>query len=239
MHLDDLWALGASASREELRERLLRLMGELGFERMAAHLFIDSTSPTLVYDTVDNTPANFLDTWGSVELGRRCPVMQHAKRFHTPIIYGQSTYVAAGAATTWEVQAPFGYAAGIAGALHLPNGRHVVVGLDRDKDLPSDPPERYRLSAGLTAILAHVAGPATALLERGTVSRGSPARLTPRERQVLQWTALGKSASMVAEITNLSFSTVNFHLRNATHKLGCNNKHVAACRAQALGLIST
>ena len=41
----------------------------------------------------------------------------------------------------WEVQARFGYCSGIAMALHMPEGRHFFLGVDRDKPVPPDPVE--------------------------------------------------------------------------------------------------
>jgi DNA-binding CsgD family transcriptional regulator len=239
MHLDDLWALGASASREELRGRLLALMEELGFERFTVVLLTNTNPTDPAVDWIHNVPAGFSEAWNDMDVAKRCPVMGHLKRTHVPIIYDQSTYVAVDLGPRWEVQARFGFAAGVASALHLPSGQHIAYGVDRDRRVQSDPAERMRLATAVHTIAAHCVDPVLRHLSDPVVRAEETPRLTSRERQMLQWTALGKSASMVSEITNLSFSTVNFHLRNATHKLGCNNKHVAACRAQALGLIST
>lgn len=237
MRPDDLWALGASGSREELRDRLLRLMRDAEFERMSVQVFLDGHHTPQSGSWVANTPDEFFGIWSNLDAGIRCPVMQHVKRAHTPILYDQSTYSAAGAGSLWEEQAPFGYAAGVACALHVAQGRHVVIGFDRDQAGPGNSQERLRLMGQLQTILAYCAVPALRLLAAGSVSLVDPPRLTPREREVLHWTAVGKSASMTAEITGMSFSTVNFHLRNGMRKLGCHNKHVAACKAQALGII--
>lgn len=44
-------------------------------------------------------------------------------------------------------------------------------------------------------------------------------RLTPREREVLSWTANGKTAWEISVILNISESTVISHLRNSRDKL--------------------
>ncbi|WP_308218701.1 helix-turn-helix domain-containing protein [Ciceribacter sp. RN22] len=44
-------------------------------------------------------------------------------------------------------------------------------------------------------------------------------RLTPREREVLSWTANGKTAWEISIILDISESTVISHLRNARDKL--------------------
>jgi LuxR family transcriptional regulator len=60
-------------------------------------------------------------------------------------------------------------------------------------------------------------------------------QLTLREREVLQWTADGKSAQDIAEILTLSKSAVDFHLKNSIKKLDSPNKTAAVARAVLLG----
>lgn len=59
--------------------------------------------------------------------------------------------------------------------------------------------------------------------------------LTLREREVLQWTADGKSAQDIADILVLSKSVVDFHLKNSIKKLNSPNKTAAVARAVLLG----
>jgi DNA-binding CsgD family transcriptional regulator len=63
------------------------------------------------------------------------------------------------------------------------------------------------------------------------------ARLTPRERQVLVWTAEGKSVPEISCILGISESTANFHVRNLIAKLRASNRAHAAVKAAVLGMI--
>ncbi len=63
--------------------------------------------------------------------------------------------------------------------------------------------------------------------------------LSGRERDVLRWFALGKSAEDVADILGISSATVMFHYRNVANRLGTLNRThtvVQAMRSGALGL---
>ncbi|WP_376749593.1 LuxR family transcriptional regulator [Stutzerimonas nitrititolerans] len=62
-------------------------------------------------------------------------------------------------------------------------------------------------------------------------------KLTSREREVLTWTAVGKSACDVAAILNITERTANFHLSNVMYKLDSVNKTQAAVKAVRLSLI--
>lgn len=63
-------------------------------------------------------------------------------------------------------------------------------------------------------------------------------RLSPRERQMLQWAAVGKTSWEIGIITKVSEKTVDFHLASACHKLRVNKRTAAVARAAAWGLIA-
>ena len=61
--------------------------------------------------------------------------------------------------------------------------------------------------------------------------------LTEREREVLRWTAIGKTTPEVARILALSDNTIKFHIKNASLKLGTSNKTAAVVQAVLMGLL--
>lgn len=63
-------------------------------------------------------------------------------------------------------------------------------------------------------------------------------QLSSREKDVLRWTAEGKTAGETACIMNITERTVNFHIANAMEKLSCINKTAATVRAALLGLLN-
>ena len=73
-------------------------------------------------------------------------------------------------------------------------------------------------------------------IDIGPAPRSRPV-LSPRERQVLEWTACGKTSEEISCILELSVSAVNFHLKSLTDKLQCCNKTAAVARAALLGLL--
>ncbi|GAA4133418.1 autoinducer binding domain-containing protein [Aminobacter aganoensis] len=60
---------------------------------------------------------------------------------------------------------------------------------------------------------------------RRLIARTSPrfAPLSPREREVLRWASLGKTAWEISNILSISESTVNTHYRNSRCKLDTTN----------------
>lgn len=61
--------------------------------------------------------------------------------------------------------------------------------------------------------------------------------LSPREREVLQWCAQGKTSWEIARILGISERTVNFHVYQAADKLGTRGRRATCLNAYILGLI--
>ncbi|WP_407309214.1 helix-turn-helix transcriptional regulator [Pseudomonas sp. nanlin1] len=61
--------------------------------------------------------------------------------------------------------------------------------------------------------------------------------LTYMERQVLRWSAAGKSSCEIAVILKRSESAVNFHFCNIREKFGVSSRHTAVLMALYEGLI--
>nr|WP_158305993.1 LuxR family transcriptional regulator [Azospirillum sp. B510] len=64
-----------------------------------------------------------------------------------------------------------------------------------------------------------------------------PCKLSPREREVLDWASRGKTSWETGMVLGLSEKTVNFYLRNACQKMNAATKVQAAAQAVREGLI--
>lgn len=62
--------------------------------------------------------------------------------------------------------------------------------------------------------------------------------LSPREAEILYWSSIGKTYPEVAEILNITVSTVKFHMGKTVKKLGVKNAKHAISLANELNLIS-
>lgn len=61
--------------------------------------------------------------------------------------------------------------------------------------------------------------------------------LSRREVQCLRWVENGKSSWAIGVILNVSYNTVNFHIKNAMRKLETSTRTQAVVKARQLGLI--
>ncbi|MGG5836235.1 MULTISPECIES: transcriptional regulator SdiA [Enterobacteriaceae] len=62
-------------------------------------------------------------------------------------------------------------------------------------------------------------------------------KFSKREKEILKWTAEGKTSAEIAIILSISENTVNFHQKNMQKKFNAPNKTQIACYAAATGLI--
>lgn len=225
-----------SRDRNEFQGELVGFTRRLGFDTVSATLVIDHMLGEAEFITIDNTPQAYKDSFNSVMNGRRDPVMQHCKRHSVPIIWDQSTYVTSGLGDKWEEQARFGMRTGVCLALHMPEGRHFVIGVERDQPVPSDSGELTRIVADLQLFAVYAQDAAVRILVPAPIHSGIPA-LTPRELEALRWTMEGKTAWEVGNVLGITERTAALHVNNATHKLGCVNKHQAVLKALRLGML--
>ena len=225
-----------ATNRVEFGDAVVRFAQQLGFSTVSAMTVVDHSIGESQFITVDNTPRGYIEYFKDMDGGRKDPVMQHCKKQSVPIVWDQATYVRHGQADLWEDQARFGYRTGIALALHLPEGRHFILGVDRDQPVPAHKGELTRVVADLQLFAVLAQDTALRLLLPPVPQTDLPA-LTPRELECLRWTMEGKTAWEVGSILGISERTAVLHTHNAMHKLGCVNKHQAVLKALRLGLI--
>jgi len=209
----------------------------LEFETVTVMAALDRVGDKTQFSAVDNVTcpaARALQD--NPQKGPTDPVMQHCKTSHLPIVWDRATYERVGKVRHWEEQAMYGFCTGIAVAAHLPKGRHLMIGVDRDRPLPKDVERITFLVAQLQLFVA------CALDSSIRVLLGEPAddrlpTLTVREMEAMRWTMEGKTAWEVGRILGISEQTAARHLNNATQKLGCSNKMQAIVKALRLQLI--
>jgi DNA-binding CsgD family transcriptional regulator len=223
-------------NRDELLAEVVAFTRRLGFETVNATAVVDHFRSESQFIWVDNSPAAYRESFENRDNMRRDPVTQHCKRNSVPIIWNQDTYTTVGQGQKWEEQAHFGYRTGIALALHLPEGRHFFIAVDRDQPLPGSSAEVTRMVADLQLFAVHAQDAALRVLLPPSPQADIP-NLTPRELEGLRWTMEGKTAWELGNILGISERTAVLHVNNATHKLGCVNKHQAVLKALRLGLI--
>lgn len=228
-----------AVSVDALKAEVARFTNSLGFDHFGAYLIIDppGLAPPPV---VESAPAAMRESMSDPVLCQVDPVMQHVKDSSLPLIWDQDTYVAAGQGLLWEAQAPFGYRTGIVLAIHMPHGRHFMIGLDSGNPLPTDGREVARMVADLQLFAVYAQQTAERVLAPGVGPQAecnAESVVSLRELECMRWAMDGKTAWETGSILNISERTVAAHLSSATHKLGAVNKSQAVLIALRRGML--
>lgn len=119
---------------------------------------------------------------------------------------------------------------GLAMQVYGPNMRNAYVGLGFGGDAPElSGQDIFELQCA--AQMAHIR------YCEITARREKKAALSPRELEILQWIARGKSNSVIGEILGISRHTVDTMMRRMFEKLDVNDRTSAAVRGLGSGLV--
>jgi diguanylate cyclase (GGDEF)-like protein len=122
------------------------------------------------------------------------------------------------------------------------------------QDVPGESlPFAFTVSVGVATAIPqkdassqHLANAAEGMLEQAQQEGGNrvhaaaadvPFRLTARELECLQWSAIGKSSWEISTILCISESAVNFHMANIRSKFDVSSRRQAVVQAIRFGLI--
>lgn len=160
------------------------------------------------------------------------PTIKHALRSTDFVLWSPELFRDAG--DMWEDANAHGLKVGWGKPSHR-NGMVSMLSLSREAD-PLSPVEIAAHAADLTRMsemLLVSSGP----LQIAAQIPESRAVLTEREKEILRWTADGKTSHDIGCILSLSVATINFHINKAVAKLDAVNKTQAVIKAVLLGLL--
>ncbi|MDB5829629.1 MAG: solR [Variovorax sp.] len=229
---DSLSALGCIRDADQVFEQIGRSARLLGFEQCAYGLRLPlpfTKPPTLMLNNYDRRWARRYADAGYLAVD---PTVLIGRRSNFPIIWSDDLFK--NVPQFWSEARSFGLNVGWAQSCFDGDGAVGLLSFSRSHEalthaelIAKEGQLRYLVNVGHIAL--------SAALGR-TVNKPS-VPLTPREVEVLQWTADGKTSSEAADILCVSTDTINFHVKNAVAKLGVANKTAAAVRAAVLGLL--
>jgi LuxR family quorum-sensing system transcriptional regulator SolR len=233
---DAFEAMQKAKSAAELRLEMEKFAKEMGFDKFAYALKI--TAPSLA-------PKEFLlsgypDEWVRRYVTRGYfkvdPVVLHCERSTLPVIWDESVLHEDMAQEFWEEARAYGLGAGLSFTVHEQPGVTGIFSLARDQTLDVNGQDLAAL-IGRAQIFASLLHHAVSRIDLPKLMPQANVPLTAREREVLKWTADGKTAWEVGKILSITERTAIFHLNNVVQKLGAANKTQAVVRALALRLL--
>jgi DNA-binding CsgD family transcriptional regulator len=245
---DDLNALEACNSVAEIRRVFQRVIEDYGFSSFG---FMDASHPWENDPLLVSThSAAWIDTYRSENFIISDPCLTAARRTNLPFHWGSIALPAVtgkrkpGAVRTMEAARDFGVNEGLTIPVHYNDalGRRYtsVCALFWKDPVTSFFANLRHNGVQLHVILLYLAQKIVDLHARDINARArgyglgepdTPQALTDREREVLQWAAMGKTSDETAAILAVSHKTVEAHIKSAMIKLGASNKTQATVQA--------
>jgi LuxR family quorum sensing-dependent transcriptional regulator len=215
-------------SADEVMDAMLCVLGPFGFESFA---FFAMPRPGLRLEDVRfacRMPRKLREIVHKEQYILISPAARHCRRTVHPFKWNTAPYDREReprAAAFVDVMTEFELANGIAVPIPSPTGCEGMAWLAG---------QRQDLTACNMPLIHFVALYAFDRIRRlaNRMPFAKP-NLTPREREVLTWVAMGKSAWEIGEILGVAKRTADEHVRQAMQKLGASNRTQAvaiACR---------
>lgn len=213
-------------------EMVLNHTYELGFQYCAFTMDCQSHSPQVKPVQMNNYPNEWSKLYQRAHYFDVDPIVAHCKRCVLPIVWEEKAFQAA--PELWSMAQSYGVHLAWTQPVHDFQGVYSMLTLGRSTGEVS-PQELYE-KAGQVLWLCHAMHAVVARKYTNNSNMHSPSKLTPRETEILKWSAMGKTASDIATILCLSERTVGFHISSTFKKLGVNNKIAAVLSASKAGL---
>ncbi|MBI0329421.1 helix-turn-helix transcriptional regulator [Burkholderia plantarii] len=220
------------ANESSLQRQIERFARRLGFE----HYSLGARGMVTLHDTariLSTYPAPLLDRYRQAGYLAIDPTVRIGARSRDVVVWSDTLF--AKTPRFWDEARDFGLRAGLAQSTWGRGGLFTLLSLARER-----PAVTMAEAAELRPYLLMLAECASAKLQQLIDMEGArryAQRLSPREIEVLKWSALGKTAFEASEQLGVTSATVQFHLQNAKRKLGVTTKIQATDHARRLGLI--
>jgi len=161
------------------------------------------------------------------------PTVQHGIKSHLPVLWSEKLFL--DTREFWEEAKTEGVCHGWSLSTRSQNGFVGMLSLARGHDPIAD--DELSIKSPQMAWLSHACHIGMMKFLRAKMAPELTIKLTDREMEVLKWTAEGKTSNEIADILNISYGTINFHIANSISKLQTVNKTAAVVRAAMLGLL--
>jgi len=240
----------AAGSKVEIFSLLTEQCARLGFDyhvysplvggRNAEKVFKDESktmegASLVEQDIFIHCPESWLRRYQEAGHASNDPVMKHVSRSTLPVFWDDANRADPTNIVFGEAR-EHGLAYGVTVTVSVPGGQRALLSLSAGRRLRGASAHRMT-QAGLVQLTAHYVHEAVRVVDNAVNAQALPA-LTAREKDCLQWAAIGKTSWEMAQILQISERTVVFHLTNAAGKLGAVNRRQAVVRALNLRLIS-
>ncbi|MBD9465824.1 helix-turn-helix transcriptional regulator [Pseudomonas sp. Pdm06] len=155
------------------------------------------------------------------------PIVQHCLNLNQPLLWNRENYRRPSESAFFEEAAMYGLQRGLALPLHGPRGEAGMLCLKHSEH-----------GARATRAMIETLPLATMLRDyviervlKAQAEHHAPVHVTKREKEVLQWSAAGKTTWEIAMILSCTTSAIDFHFKNIRRKFQVSSRQMAVLKA--------
>ncbi len=233
-----LHRFSAHNSEDNIFESLVWATRELGYEYCNINIFVRRPlAQNKVYKR-NNYSLAWNCFYNDGHYARKDPLIQKSLQAQLPLLWTDELFEPE--SELRRQYRHYGLPYGLTQTVHSGRGASCLLSLARSQDVISL--DEFHDKTGDILWLANLVNNALvprieALVQQQVVDSVMEAGLSPRELEVLKWTAQGLTSVDVAKVLRLSERTVNFHIARCIEKLGVCNKLSAVVKTVLCGLI--
>lgn len=228
-----LHAVANAKTETELFREVLLAAQAIGFEYCAYGMRFSVPIARPRHVLVNNYPIPWQSRYEEMGYIHHDPTVMHGLKCQDPILWNDDLFISA--PQLWSEAKEAGLRVGWAQASPMRNGVGGMLSLARSHD-PLLPSELNAIGLRLPW-LANIAHMGFLRMLDAKDILCPELKLTPREKEVLRWSADGKTIPDISQILLISEDTVKFHTRNVLCKMDVTNRTAAVARAAFLGLL--
>jgi LuxR family quorum-sensing transcriptional regulator LasR len=225
--MDELLRLSEMERFEDWLAHLKILTRKLGYSNFLIGLKpapTDANQQVLIYS---DYPDAWRTRYDAESYAAVDPVVQHCLNANRPLLWDRDNYRRPSESEFFEEAAAHGLQQGLALPLHGPRGEAGMLCLK-----PSESGPRA------TATMIESLPMATLLRDyamegvlKARIECSTPVHLTSREKEVLQWSAAGKTTWEISMILSCTTSAIDFHFKNIRRKFQVSSRQMAVLKA--------
>jgi LuxR family quorum-sensing transcriptional regulator LasR len=233
--LDDFSVLAKDLHRSDWERHLRKVLHRIGYDSYLLSLGSSTTNDP--FNRIMTTyPSDWLRRYKDENFIQVDPIIRHCRHHFVPLVWVDARRQARSRTNEfWKAREEYGLLQGVSiplrcnemvGSLNVAHCMNSTDGFDDGLDAP--------LGKLFMLIPFLLEGSQKHLIKPGEKF----CSLTLRESEVLKWSCVGKTTWEMSCILGCSERTINFHIANASRKLGSFSRRQAVGVALAQGLIS-
>ncbi|HEX7027951.1 MAG TPA: LuxR family transcriptional regulator [Gammaproteobacteria bacterium] len=237
--LDYFTDLANAKTTDDIHALCGRITRDYGYDNFAYVLTISNSVHKPDVYAVSNYSNDWLEHYVSHQYMGVDPIIKHCLAGNTQVVWSRvfdrvtRTQLAA---RVMQEAGEFGLKDGVTFPIHGAYGDHGLLSFSRSRSIDSNDVNFLHSLAYLYFLSVQIHETAYRIFSKpnGPVQC---LQLSGRQHDCLSWAAEGKTNWEIAQILNLSESTVKMHIAHACQRLGVFNKQQAVAKAISLGLI--